>query len=97
MVISLKENGLTIRLAGSEFIFIEMGQFIKAIGSKICKMDREWSLGQMEASTKGNTKTVRSMAKGCTYGLTAAITQGHGSRTKYMDTASTFGSMGGSM
>ena len=86
-----KESGLTIKLMDLEYTFIEMGPFIKDIGNKIYRMDKESRRGRMEANSKENTKTAKSMAKEYTYGQTAAIIQGYGTKTKFMGMENTFG------
>lgn len=86
-----KESGLTIKPVDLECTFIETGPFIKDIGNKIYRMDKVFRPGQMEANTKENTNTAKSMAKAYTYGQTAAITQAHGTKTKFTDMENTFG------
>lgn len=96
MEIASRESGSMIRLMDSERIFIETGRFIKDIGLIICRMDREWRTGLMEASIKDSIKMVRNMEKGHIYGLMGVTTQDRGTRTKYTVTENTSGATVGS-
>lgn len=96
MEIALRESGSMIRLMDSERIFIETGRSIKDIGLIICRTDRGWRTGPMEASIKDSTKTVKNMEKGHIFGLMGVTTQDRGTRTKSTDTENTSGATVGS-
>lgn len=96
MEIASRESGSMIRLMDSERIFIETERFIRDIGLIICRMDREWRTGQMEASIKDSIKMARNMGKGHIYGLMGVTTQGCGTKTKSTVTENTSGATVGS-
>lgn len=55
MVISMKDNGLSIKQMVREYTDILTEQFTKEIGKKICKTEEDWKLGVTDLHTKENT------------------------------------------
>lgn len=61
MVISTRDNGLTIKLTEKEHILMPTELITQAIGSKTNKKELAWNHGPMELNTLVNTKMVKRM------------------------------------
>ena len=91
----MKESGKKTEHKGSESIFTLVVQHSKAAGKTINSKAMVNKYGQMELSTKVNTRTVKSMAKVNLNGLTTPLIKDSSLTTILMDLESISGKMGG--
>ena len=79
----MKVNGLTTKQKVLVFTPIIMEQFMKAIGSTINKMVREYSSGPMEAVIRVSSKQVKNMGMAPIFGPMAVTMPAIGKTTNY--------------
>ena len=79
-MIFLRDSGRIARLVDLEYIFTEMGLFMKVIGVIISKTVKVLSNGQIAVDTRVSSKTVKSMDMVLIYGLMGVTTQDIGMR-----------------